>query len=235
MQARLANGPSMSAWDGRSGASSATASHPFYGSFQYQAAMSVQDAVGVIALPEMAAAKATSLVAGVAAWGSKAFSAGEVASSGVGITYKGIVASVPGRVVGEFNQVGAAGPLAGGAESTFSGGRYALVELDKPLTLYRAWTPGQSREFGGFWSLGQPMGSLQARIDSALLPEWGQVGGTAFRSQATHYTAIEVPAGTRVFAGEVANQGGSWVGGGSQLLIEGGAKEFWKIGGGGLR
>jgi hypothetical protein len=174
-------------------------------------------------------------VAGAAAWSSKTFSAGESAARGAGVSYEGIVASVPGRVVGEYSQVGVAGPLAGGAESTFSGGRYAAVELEKPLTLYRAWAPGQAKEFGGFWSLEQPLGSLQTRIDSALLPEWGRVQGTAFSSQATYYTVIEVPAGTRVFAGEVANQGGAWVGGGSQLLIEGGVKETWKIGGGRLR
>jgi hypothetical protein len=65
IQSRLANGPSMSAWDGRSGVPSATASHPFYNSFQYQAAMSVQDAVGVVALPEIAAAKTASIVGGL--------------------------------------------------------------------------------------------------------------------------------------------------------------------------
>jgi len=118
---------------------------------------------------------------------------------------------------------------------TFSGGRYASVQLDQPLTLYRAWTPGQSNEFGAFWSLDQPAGSLSARMDSALLPEWGNIGGTPFSAQASQYTTIEVPAGTTIHVGEVSSQGGPWVGGQSQILIDGGAQPVWKTGGGALQ
>jgi hypothetical protein len=218
----------MSAWDGKSGVYADQTPDPRNDSFHYAAARGVQDAAVVIAAPEMATAKVASLFA----WGARALSG---TSTPVATAYESLVASVPGRVVGEFSQGTAVGPLATNVEVTFSGSRYAAIELDKPMTLYRAWAPGSSREFGGFWSMEQPVGSLQARIDSALAPEWGQVQGTAFRSQATQYTAIEVPAGTRVYAGQVASQGGSWVGGRSQFLIEGGANPAWKTGGGALK
>src|SRR5690606_9125564 len=65
------------------------------------------------------------------------------------------------------------GPLPDKAAATFAGGRYATIRLERPLTVYRAWHEGGAREFGGFWSLERPQGSLQTRIDSALRPEWG--------------------------------------------------------------
>jgi len=46
------------------------------------------------------------------------------------------------------------------------------MELNKDTVAYRAWHPEQAKEFGAFWSLDRPAGSLQTRIDSALLPEW---------------------------------------------------------------
>jgi hypothetical protein len=110
--------------------------------------------------------------------------------------------------------------------STFSGGRYTTIELDKPLMVYRVWSPGtRAREFGAYWSLEKPQGSLQSTIDSALKPEWGHLldaNGIQLpgRSQATKWVAIEVPAGTHINVGEVGAQGGTWVGGKSQVLID---------------
>jgi hypothetical protein len=159
-----------------------------------------------------------------------------IVANSAGANFERIVSQVPGRTVGRADALnpGSLGNTVDSVAATFSGGRYATVELSEDLILHRAWAPGQSREFGGFWSLEKPAGSLQSRIDAALLPEWGTVRGTSFRSQATDYTTIKVPAGTRVHAGEVGGQGGPWVGGGSQLLIEGGPQEAWKIGGGKL-
>ncbi|WP_431023856.1 DUF637 domain-containing protein [Halomonas sp. H5] len=113
--------------------------------------------------------------------------------------FDGIVSNVPGQVMGRFD-ARRAGPLGNTPDSlagTFSGGRYATVELTEPMILHRAWSPSQ-REFGGFWSMETPIGSLQSRIDSALLPEWGQVRGNPFRSQATDYTTVRVPQGMKV-------------------------------------
>ena len=148
--------------------------------------------------------------------------------------YQKIVDETPGKILNEADALnpGALGDDLKGLAETFSGGRYATIELDRPLTAYRTWTPGQSNEFGAFWTLEKPQGSLQSRIDSALLPEWGKVRGTAFNAQATHYSIIEIPAGTTIHIGEVGSQGGTWVGGKSQLLIDGGTIPAWKNGGG---
>ncbi len=158
-------------------------------------------------------------------------------ANSAGANFERIITQVPGLVVLRADALhpDSLGSTLDSVAATFSGGRYATMDLLEDLVLYRAWTPGQSREFGGFWSLDKPVGSLQTRIDSALLPEWGVLRGTGFRSQATDFTTIKVPAGTRVHAGEVGSQGGQWVGGGSQILIEGGPQEVWKIDGGKLR
>jgi hypothetical protein len=158
-------------------------------------------------------------------------------ANSAGANFERIVTQVPGLVVLRADALhpDSVGSTLDSVAATFSGGRYATMDLLEDLVLYRAWTPGQSREFGGFWSLDKPVGSLQTRIDSALLPEWGVLRGTGFRSQATDFTTIKVPEGTRVHAGEVGSQGGQWVGGGSQILIEGGPQEVWKIDGGKLR
>lgn len=80
--------------------------------------------------------------------------------------------------------------------------------------VHRAWHPGQSREFGAFWSLEEPTGSLKSRIDSALLPEWGGIRDNPLqRQQATRYTTAIIPKGARVYLGKVGAQGGPWVGG----------------------
>jgi hypothetical protein len=164
-------------------------------------------------------------------------------SADTGSRFDEIISSVNGRVVEDYSIIDR-GPLTAGANTraelndslagTFSGGRYAELELSADQVVYRAWHPDQAREFGAFWSLEKPTGSLQTRIDSALLPEWGKLRGNPIqRQQATRYTEAVLPQGTRVYIGEVGSQGGTWVGGGSQLLIKDGAVlPDWKTGGG---
>lgn len=142
--------------------------------------------------------------------------------------YKSIVSRVSGEIQGEFSII-KTGTLTDSIAETFSGGRYATIKLDKDLRAFRAWTPGQSNEFGAFWSLDKPLGSLQTRIDSALLPEWGKIGDSNFYAQASKYTEINIPKGTIIHIGEVGSQNGVWVGGKSQLLIENRANPEWKI------
>ena len=72
-----------------------------------------------------------------------------------------------------------------------------------------------------------PKGSLQTQIDSALLPEWG--------NKASKYTVIEIPSGGKLKVGEVGYQKGLWSGGGTQVLVDGGVKESWKVGEGLLK
>jgi hypothetical protein len=132
-----------------------------------------------------------------------------------------------GEEVGSYDAV-TPGPLSNPIASTFSGGRYSVIKLEKNIPLYRVWSKGTSRELGGYWSLEKPSGSLQSRIDYALLPEWAEIKGTSFRAvQATNWVKINVPKGSTIYIGEVGNQGGSWMGGRSQVLLEERPLEDW--------
>ncbi len=137
-----------------------------------------------------------------------------------------IVSRVPGKILGEYDSLNV-GPLPDGVAETFSGGKYVHIETNEPIKLYRAYHPGAAKEFGGFWSLDMPKGSLQTQIDSALLPEWG--------NKASKYTVIEIPSGGKLNVGEVGYQKGLWSGGGTQVLVDGGVKESWKVGEGLLK
>ncbi|MDT0223047.1 putative T7SS-secreted protein [Gordonia sp. AC31] len=106
------------------------------------------------------------------------------------------------------------GPLEKWLAETFRGGSYTERVSTSPMTLYRTYTEG-GRPLGQFWTRTEPSGPLQARIDSALNPEW--------MNQATAVTRIEVPAGTKYFEGAVAPQeiyaGGVLLGGGNQIVF----------------
>lgn len=105
------------------------------------------------------------------------------------------------------------------------------------LNLNNHWlcTPGKSKEFGEYWSLEKPTGSLQSSIDLATRPEWANLRGEVFRVRPSEFTTIQIPAGTKIYAGEVGNQGGAWVGGNSQIYIAQDISASWKIGGGSLQ
>ncbi len=147
--------------------------------------------------------------------------------------------TVQGQVLGRYSAV-RPGPLAAEPAKTFAGARYTVVRLTKPTTIWRLHNNGTpvrvfnptkgafemtrgAREMGGFWSLERPAGSLAGRIDSALLPHWG--------NSASHLTGVQLPAGTTIMVGEVGSQGGFFVGGGTQLLVEGGVQQAVSNGG----
>ena len=141
---------------------------------------------------------------------------------------------INGQLIDDFHPY-KVGPLKGstGLAETFSGGKYAVVKVNRPITVYRlhnkgvptkVWNPSKgvfettrgASETGAFWSLERPAGSMAARIDGAVLPQWG--------NPMTHMTAVELPAGTVIYVGEVGSQGGFFVGGGSQVVIQNGVK-----------
>jgi filamentous hemagglutinin len=93
---------------------------------------------------------------------------------------------------------------------TFRGGSYTEMVTSETTTLYRVHG-GAAGELGSYWTRTAPTGPLQSRIDGAILPEWGNT--------ATGVSTIRVPAGTRIFDGFAAPQGGL-VGGGSQVIIQ---------------
>ncbi|MFT4042572.1 MAG: RHS repeat-associated core domain-containing protein [Gordonia sp. (in: high G+C Gram-positive bacteria)] len=106
------------------------------------------------------------------------------------------------------------GPSPKNLAETFRGGSYTEKVTQRPIMLYRAYTEGKN-PLGNFWSRSVPTGPIQARIDSALNPEWG--------NRATAVSKIEVPIGTRLFEGHVAPQeiygGGELLGGGNQIVF----------------
>ena len=97
---------------------------------------------------------------------------------------------------------------------TFAGGRYTSRVLEEDITLYRV---GNSEyKFGSYFSKDKPKGEIQVRIDKALPPVWS-TGEQTVRD--TIYT-FKVPAGTTVHSGKISSQGGHFVGGTQQIVIE---------------
>jgi hypothetical protein len=129
------------------------------------------------------------------------------------------------------------GPLGFHETRSFGGGRYIVVELDRPVTIYRSWAPGTyADEFGGWWSLKKPKGTVGSKLEYALLPEWGKVEGAEhLRSQATRWVSAKIPKGTRIAVGEIGAQGPMWHGGSTQLLVDGWVQKKWRTGGGILK
>ncbi len=106
------------------------------------------------------------------------------------------------------------GPLLDDVASTFRSGSYTGEVLQSETMLYRVYG-GESGPIGSYWSRTAPSGPMQAQIDSALNPAWGNT--------ATNVATIRVPAGTTIYDGVAAAQslpgGGTLLGGGSQVYI----------------
>lgn len=95
---------------------------------------------------------------------------------------------------------------------TFRSSTYYAYRSEFAMTLYRVqanpWNEGDC--IPGFWTANRPASSIQAILDTALDPSWGNSG--------THWIELIVPAGTQIFEGLVAAQRGL-VGGGSQIFL----------------
>ncbi|GJK17155.1 hypothetical protein TUM16664_49350 [Enterobacter cloacae] len=74
---------------------------------------------------------------------------------------------------------------------------------------------------GQFFGYEQPQGVLQTRIDKALLPKWPNGSESPLDS----YHKIQIPAGTKVYVGEVGYQTDLFSGGSEQVVIP----TPWKI------
>lgn len=103
------------------------------------------------------------------------------------------------------------GPLPENLANTFRSGTYSEVVLESDTTLYRVYG-GSAGKLGTFWSRTAPSGPLQAQIDLALKPEWGNT--------AENVVKINVPAGTKIFEGIAASQGNGLLGGGNQVILQ---------------
>jgi hypothetical protein len=101
------------------------------------------------------------------------------------------------------------GPLEAEVGETFRSASYTARTLAQPVELYRVYSD-PDRMLGPYWSRTPPSGPLQATIDSALLPEYG--------NEATRVIHIRVPPGETIFEGYAARQR-LQLGGGSQVYL----------------
>ncbi|MFP2239686.1 hypothetical protein ACLEUK_12300 [Pseudescherichia vulneris] len=117
-----------------------------------------------------------------------------------------------GKVEGEFSAI-KPGPLSDRFAETFSGGVYKVISLSTDTVFYRGGQNGT--DLGRFFSYEKPQGIIQTRIDKAVRPKW-EDGST---SVIDSYYEINIPAGTKVFVGEVGYQTDLYSGGTEQVMI----------------
>ena len=79
----------------------------------------------------------------------------------------------------------------------------------------------EGRPLGQFFGYERPQGVLQTRIDKALLPKWPNGSESPLDS----YHEIQIPAGTKVYVGEVGYQTDLFSGGSEQVVVP----APWKI------
>jgi len=128
----------------------------------------------------------------------------------------------------QFNMIENAGPLAklpGNPASNFASGKYNQITTTSELILYRGGKAGGGKDAFGRWFTRQsPESAVKVRIDSAVKPQWIDVktGVLTGTSPIEVAYAIKFPAGTVIYEGPVATQGGVYVGGQNimQIFIE---------------
>jgi RHS repeat-associated protein len=107
------------------------------------------------------------------------------------------------------------GPLEMDKVSSFRSSSYSELLLTEDTAFYRTFSD-PARKIATFWTRVRPAGPLQAQIDLALLPEYG--------NEASHVARILAPAGTRIYEGAVAPMANDVLylaGGGNQVVILG--------------
>ena len=124
-----------------------------------------------------------------------------------------------GKPLGSYDMTNGGGALPSNLAGTFSGGRYMEIVTTEPIVLYRAGT--KDVPLGQFFSTEQPTGVIQTRVDQAVLPVWPG-GGT---SPLDSVFKVTVPAGTKLYYGEIGAQNGFYVGGTPQIVVQ----APWKI------
>lgn len=119
---------------------------------------------------------------------------------------------VLGKVEGEYSMI-KPGPLSNRFAETFSGGVYKEITLSENTVFYRGGQDGTN--LGRFFSYEKPQGIIQTRIDKAVLPEWPDGSKSIIDS----YFEVEIPAGSKVYVGNVGYQTDLYPGGSEQVLI----------------
>jgi hypothetical protein len=139
---------------------------------------------------------------------------------GGGLTEAGQRAMAQGdEVVRHWTPLDSNRPLEeAGRGDTFRSSTYDEVRLSEDRLFYRDYSD-PSKQLSAFWTRERSSGPFQSILDSAILPEWG--------NRATDTVTIRVPAGTTVYEGPTAPQGGL-VGGGDQTVIHD-VKRAWVV------
>ncbi|MEZ3435533.1 MAG: hypothetical protein K1W34_13085, partial [Lachnospiraceae bacterium] len=105
-------------------------------------------------------------------------------------------------------------------KNSFTDGNYDTIVTDRPVTLYRSHG-GKAYSDGSYWTLDKPGDPMEAKMDTALLQEWG--------NSKTYTETMTVPAGTKMNIGTAAPQesaaGQTLPGGVSQVLLDQGYVE----------
>ena len=129
----------------------------------------------------------------------------------------------------EYNSYTNPGPLndlRGQPNVNFYGGRYDVEVLKSPKILYRAGD--QSNPLGQWFTESAPHSEIEVRINTAVKPIWTDRSGNYTGSSPLNTVyEIKIPAGTTIYRGPVASQGGIYQGGleYEQIFIE----TPWKI------
>lgn len=110
------------------------------------------------------------------------------------------------------------GPLPSEIADTFRSASYSQQVALMPIPIYRTHG-GRARQLGWFWTRLKPLGRLQALIDFAIHPAWGN-----YRLECS---VLIMPPGTIFYEGPVAAQG-PLVGGGNQIFLAGPAAKWLK-------
>jgi hypothetical protein len=129
----------------------------------------------------------------------------------------------------QFNMVENPGPLAtrpGTPAANFAGGRYDEVELPADRSLFRGGD-SQGSPLGQWFTTEKPAGVAEVRVDTAVKSQWidPKTGSLQGSSPVDAVYEVQIPAGTKVYPGPVANQGDINLGGGHQVFVP----EPWKI------
>jgi len=120
--------------------------------------------------------------------------------------------NISGKVLGEYSAI-KSGPLDRDMALTFSGARYKEVVLSEDTLLYRAGIADSP--FGQYFSFEKQNGVVQTRIDKALLPVWPNGAASPLDTS----FGIKIPAGTKVYIGDVGYQNGFYLGGTEQIAV----------------
>jgi hypothetical protein len=117
-----------------------------------------------------------------------------------------------GRVFNMMNP----GPLPDNIAATFSGGEYVEFTAGKDgigIDNARVYggAAGPLGRNGTFFSTEPQVGGIQSTIDYGLRPEYGNTAGNT--------VCAYIPAGTTVYIGQAANQGGAWSAGRIQFYV----------------